>query len=218
MLQRVSDFFGEELNRPAPAHMQELDDVEIAKLRSLGYVGTRAPMISQTGHDPIQPSCCRYCRMQFAVSGAERTHSFQDAVKTIEDIIQSRPDFYPAYQYLADLLNDMGDLGQAAAIARRGLEIAPNNTARSYRSHRSSRNAERPSRPRTFSAAYWRLTPNHLTPDRPGVALLGRRRRRCSGTIHGFGGSGVDPGCATACEPQCLATHGRGRRSADRSN
>ena len=111
--------------------MEELDDVEIAKLRSLGYVGTRAPddFADRPRPDPtvLLPLLQR---MQFAVSGALGGHiPFQDAVKTLQDIIQNRPDFHPAYQYLADLLNDMGDLEQAAAIARRGLEIAPNNTA-----------------------------------------------------------------------------------------
>lgn len=132
MQQRVSDFFGEELSRPgAPAPMEELDDVEIAKLRSLGYVGTRAPddFADRPRPDPtvLLPLLQR---MQFAASGALGGHiPFQDAVNTLQDIIQNRPDFHPAYQYLADLLNDMGDLEQAAAIARRGLEIAPNNTA-----------------------------------------------------------------------------------------
>jgi choline-sulfatase len=130
MLRRVNEFFGEELNRPgAPDATERLDAVDVAKLQSLGYAGARAP--DDFGHEPRPDPALLLPllqQMQNAVSGAIGGHiPYQEAVNVIQNIISSHPDFYAAYQYLADLLNDMGDLNQAAAIARRGLELRPNN-------------------------------------------------------------------------------------------
>jgi arylsulfatase A-like enzyme/Flp pilus assembly protein TadD len=130
MLNQVSEFYGDELTRPgAPEATETLDALDVAKLQSLGYAGARTPDDFGNGPRPDPAELLPLLeKMQQAISGAIGGYiPYQQAAQVIQDVINSRPDFYPAYQYLADLLNDTGNLEQAAAVARHGLELRPKN-------------------------------------------------------------------------------------------
>ncbi len=129
MLRRVSDFFGAELERTgAPTVTEQLDAAAVARLQSLGYVGRAADDFA----DEPRPDPAEYLpllqKCQSAVSAAVTGRiSRPEATSVVEGVLAEHPDFYPAYQHLADLLYDAGDLRQAAAVARRGLELRPEN-------------------------------------------------------------------------------------------
>jgi arylsulfatase A-like enzyme/Flp pilus assembly protein TadD len=132
MLGRLSGFFGPELTLPgAPEPTQKLDPVDLAKLQALGYAGQRAP--DDFAHEP-RPDPAELLPLLYSVQkvvwgvldGKTRP---EQAIRAVEDVIRTNPGFYPAYQHLADLLSDVGDLNQAATVARRGLELRPRNVS-----------------------------------------------------------------------------------------
>jgi arylsulfatase A-like enzyme/tetratricopeptide (TPR) repeat protein len=130
MLSRIRDFFGAELERPgAPPATEQLDAADVARLESLGYVGHVADdYVDEPRPDPAKLlPLLQECQSAVAAA-ANGSISLQQAIRVVGGVLTEHPDFHPAYQPLAGLFFDAGDLPQAESVARRGLELRPENT------------------------------------------------------------------------------------------
>ncbi len=125
----LTAFFGDELSRAgAPQTTEKLDDAELAKLRTLGYVGQTTDDYGPGARpDPLDmvPLVHQIETAQYEALIGQR--SVADAAAAIENVLREHPDFCAGYRYLADVLLAEADPTRAESAARRGLEQCPDN-------------------------------------------------------------------------------------------
>jgi tetratricopeptide (TPR) repeat protein len=110
---------------------QKLDSVEqdtINKMRSLGYVSVGQPQKQKkyTAADDLK-NLLPLQRKMIAASQDFRGGDPKQALRDLQDILDVRPDFVPAYSRMSNLYYSQGDKDQAVAILRQGLKINKDN-------------------------------------------------------------------------------------------
>ena len=99
----------------------------LEKMKSLGYVGGQAPEKKHfTERNDLKTLLPYHLKLMDATL-FHHEGSPELAVQALSELIKEKEDFSTAYEYLADIHNDMGEKNKAIEVLRRGLRYFPSN-------------------------------------------------------------------------------------------
>ena len=99
----------------------------LEKMKSLGYVGGQAPEKKHFRDKDDLKTLLPYHLKLMDATLFHHENKPELSVRALQELIKEKEDFSTAYEYLADIHNDMGEKGKAIEVLRQGLRYFPSN-------------------------------------------------------------------------------------------